>query len=148
MASLTLCLDVRTLRGSPYPLNRPIGFLTSSDYRFASFADHILPVWNSRFPEPGSAGTDTFTQSSSWLDTDLNFAHLHPRDLPKLVEFLRVHKARKMALVPKWRGALWFQNMCELPHNRFFVKKSLQLRDPHGKSLTSLWDFEKFLIYP
>lgn len=117
--------------------------------RFASFADHVMPaVWNSRFLEKGSADVDTFTQVSSWLESNLNFALPHPRDLPKLVEFLKIHRARSMVLVPRWRGALWFQNMCDFPHKRFFVdKKTLRFRDPQGKIFTSLWDFEIFMIH-
>ena len=75
--------------------------------RFASSTNHQLPTFNSRWPCPGSAGTDAFAQSD-WRE-HVNYCNPPWSLLSRLASLLQANGAAAKVLAPAWRHTVWYQ---------------------------------------
>jgi hypothetical protein len=73
--------------------------------RFADERNHMLPLFNSRWWCPGSAGVDAF--AVSWAGVR-NWLHPHPSIIGRAIAKLRDDRARGVLLVPRWTSAQWW----------------------------------------
>jgi len=116
--------------------------------RFASKANHVLPKWVSRVPEPGAWGVDAFREPHLWLEA-VNFIHPHPDDLPKVASVLKWVSARCLVLAPWWPGSSWFNEIRSLPDCSLTrLNNSLLGFRPRVRTPVPLpkWDFAVFVV--
>ena len=79
--------------------------------RFASALNSQLPLFNSRFWEPGSAGVDALAQPwSGWN----NYVNPPFRLLDLVIEKLCKSQAEATVIAPYWPNQMWFQRMRSL----------------------------------
>ena len=79
--------------------------------RFASSVNHQLPVFNSRFWEPGTAGVDALAQG--WTEWN-NFVNPPFRMLDAVIEKIHRSKAEATVIAPFWPNQMWFQRMRQM----------------------------------
>ena len=78
---------------------------------FATRANHRLPRYVSRYPDPGAMATDAFlcdwSQWRSWIYAPLVL-------LPRIIQKIKRDKATALILAPVWKGQPWFPSLLEL----------------------------------
>ena len=77
---------------------------------FATRANHRLPWYVSRYPDPGAMATDAFlcdwSQWRSWIYA--------PLVLPRIIQKIKRDKATALILAPVCKGQPWFPSLLEL----------------------------------
>jgi hypothetical protein len=78
---------------------------------FATRANHRLPRYVSRYPDPGAMATDAFLcdwgQWRSWVYAPLVL-------MPRIVQKIKRDEATALILAPFWKGQPWFPSLLEL----------------------------------
>jgi ribonuclease HI len=103
-------------------------------HSFDRFADHCnaqLPSFNSRFPCPGSAGTDAF--SFDWSETPNNWLVPPVHLITKTVQHLIACKAKGTLVCPKWQSAVFWPILFPLGAPAHVIKEMIEI--PAGSSI-------------
>ena len=80
--------------------------------RFASFTTALLPVYNSRFDDPGTAGVDALGQSD-W-GQHMNFVNPPFRLIPRVLDIVEAQGAEATLIAPLWPGQPWMTRLRRL----------------------------------
>ncbi|KAF0298323.1 hypothetical protein FJT64_004336 [Amphibalanus amphitrite] len=114
--------------------------------RFASFTTALLPVYNSRFDDPGSAGVDALGQSD-W-GQHMNFVNPPFRLIPRVLDLVEAQRAEATLIAPLWPGQPWMTRLRRLcvapPIHLPPVKRTcmpvlpLQVIEPHRNTAWTL----------
>ena len=114
--------------------------------RFASVTTALLPVYNSRFDDPGSAGVDALGQSD-W-GQHMNFVNPPFRLIPRVLDLVEAQRAEATLIAPLWPGQPWMtrlRRLCVAPPIRLPpVKRTcipvlpLQVIEPHRNTAWTL----------
>ena len=80
--------------------------------RFASITTSLLPVYNSRFDDPGTAGVDALGQSD-W-GQHLNFVNPPFRLIPRVLDVVEAQRAEATLIAPLWPGQPWMARLRRL----------------------------------
>ena len=80
--------------------------------RFASFTTALLPLYNSRFDDPGTAGVDALGQSDwGWHH---NFVIPPFRLIPRVLDVVESQRAEATLIAPLWPGQPWMPRLRRL----------------------------------
>ena len=80
--------------------------------RFASFTTALLPIYNSRFDDPGTAGVDALGQAD-W-GQHLNFVNPPFRLIPRVLDVVEAQRAEATLIAPLWPGQPWMARLRRL----------------------------------
>ena len=80
--------------------------------RFASFTTALLPLYNSRFDDPGTAGVDALRQSD-W-GRHLNYVNPPFRLIPRVLDVIEAQRAEATLIAPLWPGQPWMTRLKRL----------------------------------
>lgn len=84
--------------------------------RFAAAATTLLPVYNSRFADPGTAGVDALGQSN-WAEEN-NWVNPPFRLIPRVLDVIETQQAAATLIAPMWPGQPWMarlRRLCTAP---------------------------------
>lgn len=104
--------------------------------RFATFTNSQLPVFNSRFWDPKTAGIDALAQID-W-DVHNNYVNAPFRLLPRIIQKIKETRAWATVIAPLWPGQPWFQQMktlvtqqpIRIPTSRLAIFKAIGHPEP------------------
>lgn len=80
--------------------------------RFASFSTALLPVYNSRFDDPGACGVDALAQSD-W-GVHQNFVNPPFRLIARVLDVVESQRAEATLIAPLWPGQPWMSRLRRL----------------------------------
>lgn len=80
--------------------------------RFADYITTQLPVYNSRFADPGSSGINALAQQD-WASNN-NYVCAPFCMLPAVLEVITAQRAAATIIAPRWTGQPWYQKMLKL----------------------------------
>ena len=87
--------------------------------RFASHLNNQLPLFNSRFWCPGTAGVDCFLFDwhgyNNWVNADYS-------QMARVIQHMRYCKAKGCLIVPYWPGRSWWHLL--FPSGEFWPKET------------------------
>ena len=95
---------------------------------FADRVNHAAPVWYSRYPQPGSAGTDAMAQT--WQPGPLHLAVPPFAMIPRVLEKAANDGATVLLLAPHWTGAPWWPMLDYQTRRRLLFKNIGASFDP------------------
>ena len=84
--------------------------------RFAAAATTLLPVYNSRFADPGTAGVDALGQTD-WAEEN-NWVNPPFRLIPRVLDVIETQRAAATLIAPMWPGQPWMarlRRLCTAP---------------------------------
>jgi hypothetical protein len=113
--------------------------------RFADSLNRKLPIWNSRFHEPGTTAVDAFAQD--WTQVR-NYACPPLALLGRVIDLVRSQKAATVLVVPHWPGQIWWPLLLRLaPETRAWLRLGLSReviglgRSGQAAPLRHNWEF-------
>lgn len=77
--------------------------------RFATCTTALLPVYNSRFSDPGTAGVDALGQSD-WAEHN-NFVNAPFRLIPRVLDTIEAYRAVATLIAPLWPAQPWMDRL-------------------------------------
>ncbi|XP_043199553.1 uncharacterized protein LOC122389279 isoform X2 [Amphibalanus amphitrite] len=80
--------------------------------RFASLSTALLPVYNSRFRDPGTAGVDALGQND-WQQHN-NFINPPFRLVARVLDAVQAQRAEATLIAPMWPGQPWMERLRRL----------------------------------
>ena len=79
---------------------------------FATLANTQLPLYNSRYYDPGSSGVDALSQQD-WGQHN-NYVNAPFRLIPGILQLLKQQQADATLISPVWPGQMWHQELVKL----------------------------------
>jgi hypothetical protein len=102
---------------------------------FASGLNSQVPLFWSRYPEPGSAGVDAF--AFRWSGLNGLYANPPWPLIPQILQRLLLEKAIILLVFPRWHGAPWWPllmsmvtKLVDLPRGPLYVNERCELLPP------------------
>jgi len=80
--------------------------------RFATGMNNLLPIYNSRFAEPGTCGIDALAQQD-WAVHN-NYVNPPFRLIPQVLQIISKQKAYATIIAPKWPSQPWYQKLTQM----------------------------------
>ena len=80
--------------------------------RFASITSTQLPVYNSLYWDPKTAGVDALSQMD-WADMN-NYVNAPFALIPQVLQVIKQQQAVATIIAPKWKSQPWFQELIDM----------------------------------
>ena len=80
--------------------------------RFASITSTQLPVYNSLYWDPQTAGVDALSQMD-WADMN-NYVNAPFALIPQVLQVIKQQQAVATIIAPKWKSQPWFQELIDM----------------------------------